>query len=510
MRISRRDWLLGMGAAALLSKKLARGGELQQLEWGKYFPILNASTNQLPGVPFRLSTAILRLGLKNRYRGRVTFRSSAPDAVLPPPYTFSESDDLYESHQFDVKFMSEGRHTVSVRTDDGSEFESNVILVSKREPKYKLLFGDIHIHSSWSIDGRGSPDYNYIYARDAMQLDFACLTEHDPTDDIWEKIKEKARELYEPGRFVTMSAYEWTAHSLHEGHKNVYYKDFEGPVFRSPWVWNLKERRTLTPDELKALGPSQTWSARDLWGKLRQFGRPAMTIPHHPASAVYPVPWDHYDPEFQRCVEIYSSWGSSENPESPRQIINTDYIRGAGVGHFVKDALAAGQRLGFVGASDSHSGRPGYPAHWKKYAENDYSTWDSDAYSGGITGLYVEESSREAVFDALRNRRCYATTGRRIVLNFKANDHWMGEEIESKDAPHFAIEVIGTGPIDVVTLVKNGVDHIQWPAGQREFKMEYGKTETPRDVDYYYVRVVQKDGEMAWSSPIWISHRSHR
>ena len=40
-----------------------------------------------------------------------------------------------------------------------------------------------------------------------------------------------------------------------------------------------------------------------------------------------------------------------------------------------------------------------------------------------------------------------------------------------------------------------------------ELEFEYGKTERPKKggSDYYYVRVIQQDGEMAWSSPIWIS-----
>ena len=456
----------------------------------KYVPLVNASTHQRVGRPFRLSVALLRPGLKERYRGRISFQCSDPGAALPAPYEFSARDDLYESHLFEVTLSQEGQHTISIRdAGTGIEASSNVVMASKREPKHKLYFGDIHIHSRWSVDGRGEPDYNYIYARDAMNLDFACLTEHDPTDDIWGQIKAKARELYQPGKFATLSAYEWTAHKMKEGHKNVYYREWEGPVLRANW----RTDRTC-----------QTTSAADLWSQLRRYGKPLMTIPHHPASKAFPAPWEHYDPEFQRCVEVYSSWGNSESPAGPRQIKT---MGGSSAGHFAQDALALGHRIGFVGASDSHSGRPGYPAHSRLYHDSDYSEWEPEEYTGGFTGVYAEELTREAIFDAIRARRCYATTGKRIVVEFKADGHWMGEEYGSHHAPHFQVRVMGTAPIEVVTLVRNNRDYYSRRGDGREMEFEFGKTERPQDTDYYYVRVIQRDGEMAWSSPIWISRQ---
>jgi hypothetical protein len=171
----------------------------------------------------------------------------------------------------------------------------------------------------------------------------------------------------------------------------------------------------------------------------------------------------------------------------------------------VQDALAAGQRLGFVGATDAHSGRPGYPAHGRIYADYDYSYWDTGLYTGGVTGIYAEELTREAVFDAIKNRRCYAATGVRIVLDFKADGHWMGEEYKSNDAPHLHVKVIGTAPLESVTVVKNNADHVRMEGHGPEMEFEYGKTEPPKDTDCYYLRVIQTDGEMAWSSPIWVS-----
>jgi len=479
--ITRRQWL-AVAAAFGLRPRLEADVQ-DQPQPAHYHYLLNASINQKPGVPFRLAAAVLRPGIKERCRNRISFSCSDPQAVLPAPYEFSSQDDLYESHLFQVTLRSPGNHTVSMREEKtGREFTSNTVVCTRQELKLRLCFGDIHIHSEWSIDGRKSADYNYIYVRDAMNLDFACLTEHDPTDQIWEMVKAKARELYQPGRFATMSAYEWTGHLFKAGHKNVYYRDWEGPILRSNFTFNRNDRT------------AHTTSAADLWAQLRKHAKPVMTIPHHPASKVFPVPWDQYDPEFQRAVEIYSGWGSSEYLGSPRVLTN----RGNAPGHFVQDGLAAGQRLGFVGGSDSHSGRPGYTGNSRAYCDGDYADWQPNR-PGGTTGVYVEELSREAIFDAIHKRRCYATTGVRIILDFKADGHWMGEGYSTRHAPHLQVRVWGTAPLESVTVVKNNQDYYRVAGKGRDLQFELAKTERPKDTDYYYMRVIQQDGELAWS-----------
>jgi hypothetical protein len=479
--------------AGVAGRPYERAADVSQSEGRAFTPyrlLVNASTHQRVGVPFRLSAAVLRVGRADRYRGAVGFRCSDSRAALPATYEFTAADDLHESHLFEVGLQSEGIQQI-VLTDEisGTQYSSNAIIVSREEPKYKLYFGDIHIHTQWSLDARGPADQSCIYARDAMNLDFACLTEHDPSDAIWERVKAKAKELYQPGRFATMSAYEWTGHNLGAGHKNVYYRDWEGPLLRS----NLFPAR------------AQTTSSQDLWAKLRKAGKTglnAITIPHHPASKAFPTPWDEQDPEFQRCVEVYSSWGNSEEASGPRPI---RLQGGAAPGHYTQDGLASGQRLGFVGGSDSHSGRPGYPAHSVSYFDSDYAHWEPELYTGGFTGVYAEELTREAVFDAIRNRRCYATTGKRIIVDFRIDGHWMGEEFKSRNAPHIFVKAIGTAPLDSVTIVKNNQEYLRMEGHGTELELEFDKTEPPQKTDFYYVRVIQKDFEMAWASPIWIS-----
>jgi hypothetical protein len=45
------------------------------------------------------------------------------------------------------------------------------------------------------------------------------------------------------------------------------------------------------------------------------------------------------------------------------------------------------------------------------------------------------------------------------------------------------------------------------PAASLDRELEFDDLATPAASDYYYVRVTQLDGEMAWSSPFWVGER---
>ena len=113
----------------------------------------------------------------------------------------------------------------------------------------------------------------------------------------------------------------------------------------------------------------------------------------------------------------------------------------------------------------------------------------------------LAKRKREA--DAMRARHAYAATDN-IILDVRIGDHLMGDIFESREAPVIKIHVEGTGPIDKVEVIRNNTFvHTERPTGA---KADF----TFRDADsrpgetYYYVRVQQKEGQLAWSSPIWV------
>jgi hypothetical protein len=96
----------------------------------------------------------------------------------------------------------------------------------------------------------------------------------------------------------------------------------------------------------------------------------------------------------------------------------------------------------------------------------------------------------------------------------------MGDEYQTKKAPHLRVRVAGTNTLESIEIVKGdttGYRVICSQAPQREtISFEYFDKEFSADC-FYYVRVKQVDeirrgvwayptGEMAWSSPIWVDY----
>jgi hypothetical protein len=121
----------------------------------------------------------------------------------------------------------------------------------------------------------------------------------------------------------------------------------------------------------------------------------------------------------------------------------------------------------------------------------------------GLTAVYATENSREAIFEALRARRCYAATDR-IVLDFHINGHRMGEEVRLQEPRHIYVRASGTAPFTQIDLLKNNRTIYRTGEGETDVAFETSDRTQIEPGDFYYLRVVQVDGGMAWASPIWV------
>ena len=107
----------------------------------------------------------------------------------------------------------------------------------------------------------------------------------------------------------------------------------------------------------------------------------------------------------------------------------------------------------------------------------------------------------------MRRRHTYAATDN-IVLDVRLGfGAIMGDEVRTAE-PRLEGIVIGTGPIDRLEVVRNGetVHTERGSDGAEELKFKWSDPAPPKGhrTSYYYVRIIQKDGHMAWSSPIWV------
>ena len=241
-----------------------------------------------------------------------------------------------------------------------------------------------------------------------------------------------------------------------------------------------------------------------------------MVIVHHPAATKggwLTTNWDHFDSDLEPLVDVYSIWGSSECSE---QDGNAKPIRRLGglakhaAGCFVRDALDRGYKLGLIGGSDGHDGRPGCSALYKLPPEenpNAYTFQHPPYYSGGIQGIWAKELTRKSLWDAMLQRHTYATTGERILLRFRLDGAPMGETVYvSGTSAQIKIEAIGTAKkIDRVEIVRNSHIWKSFDGHGKCINIEESVARAPdTSLDYLYIRLLQSDGHIAWSSPIWI------
>lgn len=407
-----------------------------------------------------------------------------------------ETEQCISQERIEARLTQSGTHHIrlSVRNlIDGTTLSgvSNPCKVSSNEAQ-RVFWGDLHVHSTVS-DGAGSVEFCYDYAKDVSMLDFAAVTDHDfelhhawftrrhqrISDAQWERSCAAAKDFTLPGEFVAFAAYEWTGRPY--GDKCVYFAgDVNLPIFR------CEDTEYSTPEQL--------WAALETIGPEK-----VMTISHTTTHEFMGSDWSCSDERFENLVEIYSMHGSSESHDGLRS------IQGSVGGRSVKDALGKGYKLGFVAGGDMHSSQPGNP----RLSRGPYRTL---RYRAGLTGVICKGRTREEIFRALKLRRCYATTGERMILDFKINQTEMGDMLDlhqPDERLRFHIFVAGTAPLQKVEIIANGETYreVDVYGDSMEVKCEFDAQATisPQGFPtYYYLRVIQNNGEMAWSSPIWV------
>lgn len=343
----------------------------------------------------------------------------------------------------------------------------------------QLFWGDLHVHTRLSDDATAAgPAEAFAFARDCMGHDFSAVADHvgDIRADEWQELLEAVRQATEPGRFAAFPGFEFSGPGQNGRparlDRNVYYENPDGAVLPAD-LGREGQQRVEAADLLRRSDMAQQ-----------------LVIPHqHPGGD-----WDVPGRERMRLVEIYSHWGCFERRGSSRPFVMGDYRPGALVG----EALAAGLRLGFVGGSDNHTACPG----------NDF-LWPHGNYAGGLTAIWADELTPAGLWRALQERSCYATTRARIWLRVTVNDAPMGAELalaSEREPRRIEVEAHGTCRIARITIVRNGEPWATIEPGNGDVIHTFLDDAPVREgaSHFYYVRVEQDDGEMAWSSPVWI------
>lgn len=416
------------------------------------------------------------------YRGTVALSAESAGARLPPPHAFRDEDR--SAFRFrGVVFDSPGVHRVVARDSEGREARSNPVVVHAEKPASRTLWGDLHTHTRYS-DGRGTPDEMFEFGLRYAALDFCAISDHAfiTTDAMWEDIKGAVRRFHRPGEYVTLLGYEWSGPRDVGGDHNVYTAGDDMALVRSYLSYSYSNLRQYH-------GPArQAGHVEDLFRVLaaNSRGDNLLTIPHYGGRPGNPQ-W--HNGMLQRGIEIFSDHRRSED--------------------WVATFLERGHRVGIVASTDNHSGNAGYGVRRTDVTRGRdgpfFSRFSPEERGTALMAVQADGLTRRAVFRAIYDRRTYATTGGRIVLHFAVEGQPMGGEVRAGGPIRVSARFAGTDRVAMVRVVKNG--RIAYSADPRSDRAEFEfvDPEGAADGAYYYLDLVQADGEKAVSSPVWVN-----
>ncbi|MBI4182760.1 MAG: DUF3604 domain-containing protein [Proteobacteria bacterium] len=300
-------------------------------------------------------------------------------------------------------------------------------------------WADMHGQSGETVGTNPARDY-FAFGRDRAFLDVIGHQGNDfqITPEVWAELERLSAEFDAPGRFVTLPGYEWSGNTGMGGDRNVYFA-CEGRAIR-------RSSHALVADRADAAADCHT--ARELHAALVRHDPDAIVVPH--VGGRYADIAVAHEPRLEHSVEVHSAWGTFE--------------------WMLTDALALGYRVGVVCNSDGHKGRPGAS----------YAGAGEFGAIGGLTCLLMPELSRAAVFECLRRRHHYGTTGARLILDVRARfdrpaalfdrnpalpgacsrpvgEAMMGDILRTEDGEAaLAVDLVGSAPIERVELRNGG------------------------------------------------------
>lgn len=303
-------------------------------------------------------------------RGRVRLEPSMPVEGLELEFDYAPDDRALTIEN--LTCTAEGTLRIDVFVDDAHVAEAGPMVV--RDGAHAGFWGDLHGQSGETV-GIGKIESYFDFARNKSFLD---VTSHQGNDfqinkAFWAKLNELTAELDEPGRHVVFPGYEWSGNTAVGGDHNVFFRH-EGRDIRRCSHALLEDRSDMDTD---------CYTLTDLYAGLKDEDA---VMYAHVGGRYANIKYDH-DARIETAVEMHSAWGTFE--------------------WILTDGFELGRRVGVVCNSDGHKGRPGasFPGS---------STFG--AY-GGLTCFLTDTLDRDAIFEAMRRRHHYGTTGCRMHMD---------------------------------------------------------------------------------------------
>lgn len=278
---------------------------------------------------------------------------------------------------------SPGELRITASTKDGVVLAVSNPLTVSAVSRHASYWGDLHGQTGETCGINTARSY-FEFARDLAFLDVSSHQGNDfqINNAFWHQLNELTAEFENPGRFVAIPGYEWSGNTAVGGDRNIYFRS-EGRAIRRSSHALLADHLDIGTDCCDAGALFEALQLEDVIAYAHVGGRYADIAFAH-------------DGLIERSIEIHSAWGTFE--------------------WLMSDAFDLGYRLGVVCNSDGHKGRPGasYPGASM-----------FGAY-GGLTCFFAEELTRDGIFQCLRRRHHYGTTGNRLDLDVTVHFETVG------------------------------------------------------------------------------------
>ncbi len=354
--------------------------------------------------------------------------------------------------------------------------QSSFKFAERTNANYNTYFGQLHSHTNNS-DGIGTVEEAFDYASKINDLDFLAVTDHSNSLETtagtasledgsssakWLYGKKSAQEItnkkIQKGdhTFLGIYGYEMTW-SNGIGHINTFNTN------------GFENRNTAKYKTANALS---TYYSRLVENpdSISQFNHPGTTFGDFNDFA-------NYSPQIDNIINMVEV-GNGEGP-----IRSSGYFPSY---EYYTRALDKGWHVAPTNNQDNHKGKWG-----------DANTARSVILADSLT--------EDSVYDAMRNRRIYATEDKNLKIAYKLNDEVMGSILESKpDDVNINVNISDPDkePIGKVEVIVNGG---KVAATKSVASSEQEVTfQLPADYSYYYIRVTQPDHDIAVTAPVWV------
>ena len=294
--------------------------------------------------------------------------------------------------------------------------------------------------------------FKYLVTSLVKQQPIEELRSPEVAGNVWKENVDIADKYYQPGKFTTFAAYEWTsAPNNRNMHRNVFFKD-------------TKKVPQLPFTAIDSLNPEDLWTWMD---KQRKDGNEVLAISHNgnlSDGIMFPVDvdskgrpidaaWAQQRLDNEPLSEIHQLKGTSETHPllSPNDefadyeimnfLIGIDNSTSRVFGSYIRQAYENGlamlesrgynpYKFGVVGASDSHNTVVSYTqqGYFGGHAFMDGSpkarlagTIESGMEvlklsTSGLAGVWADQNDRPSIFEAMQRKEVYGTSGVRIKV----------------------------------------------------------------------------------------------